>query len=402
MRKDLVVSSVLAVLGCGCQVHNALKESVPVSASVGIQDQRTERIAKAICATMRKEGIPGLSIAIIDGGQLVWAQGFGWRDVKNRLPVDTDTQFQVGSISKPVTALGVLLLEADGQVDLDADVNRYLKDWHLDSKYPDQPVTLRLLLHHRSGMVPQGFLGCSESKRTPTLLEALNRGESGVGVGLVNLVLGHNTLGQIQVTDPPGSVFRYSGGGYCVVQKVMEDVTGEPFEEIMNRIELEPLQMSRSHFRQPPMEEETGNMAHGYSWKKTVAYGGRWGVFPQKAAAGLWTTPQDLARWIIAVQKARSGVSTGPISPAIAEEFLNPRFDGGMGTGIFLDGEGENRGFFHGGETLGYGARFGAGVFKGRGWVIMTNAEKDRCTPILKAVVEEFGWIDPKKEAGKS
>ena len=396
MRNCIVVLGVLAVLGSGCQVRQALKQSIPASPTIGIQDERTERISQAIRETMRKEGIPGLSIAIIDGGRLVWAQGFGWRDVEHRLPVDVDTQFQAGSISKPVTALGVLLLEAGGQVDLDADVNRYLKDWHLDSKYPDQPVTLRLLLHHCAGMAPHGFLGYSERKEPPSLVEVLNRRDS-----LSGWLTGH-ALGQVKVVDPPGSRFRYSGGGYCVAQKVMEDVTGEPFEETMSRVVLEPLHMSRSHFRQPPLEEETGNAAHGYSWMKTVVYGGRWGVFPQKAAAGLWTTPQDLARCIVAVQKAKAGEPAGPISPAMAEAFLKPQFDAWMGTGIFLDGAGENRGFFHAGENLGYFARFGASVSTGRAWVIMTNAQKDRFRPILEAVAEEFGWIDPGKEVGKN
>ncbi len=124
---------------------------------------------------MREENIPGLSVAVIDQGRIVWAQGFGWRDVGKRLPVDTDTQFQVASISKPVTALAVLRLKESGRLDLDKDVNGYFKDWRLDSKWPDKPVTLRLLLCHRAGMVPHGFLGYSDSKAPPTLLEVLNK-----------------------------------------------------------------------------------------------------------------------------------------------------------------------------------------------------------------------------------
>ena len=388
MRSHLVVFlGVLTALNSGCQVSRALKQPIPASSAVGIHDERTERIGEIIRETMRKEGVPGVSVAVIDQGEIVWAQGFGWRDIAKRLPVDTDTQFQVGSISKPVTALGLLLLKQSGQIDLDKDVNGYFKDWHLDSKWPDKPVTLRLLLCHRAGMIPHGFAGYGESKDPPTLLEVLNKRHTLVGW------LTGNTLGSIKVAYPPGSQFRYSGGGYCVVQKVMEDATGEPFETVMSKTLLEPLQMNRSHFRQPPLEQETGNTARGYGWMKTVAYGGRWGVFPQKAAAGLWATPQDLARLIVAVQKAKAGQAAGPISPALAEEFLTPQFGGPTGIGVFLGGEGENRGFFHGGENLGYGACFGAGVSNGRGWVIMTNAQKDRFAPVLKAIVTEFGWL---------
>ncbi len=166
--------TILAVLSSGCQVRQALKQPIPASAAVGAQDERTQRIGEVIRDAMRKEGIPGVSVAVIDGGQIAWAQGFGWRDVGKRLPVDTDTQFQVASISKPVTALAVLKLQEAGQLDLDRDVNGYFKDWHLDSKWPDKPVTLRLLLCHRAGMVPHGFLGYGESKAPLTLQDVLN------------------------------------------------------------------------------------------------------------------------------------------------------------------------------------------------------------------------------------
>jgi CubicO group peptidase (beta-lactamase class C family) len=386
-----VVLAALAVLTSGCQVGRALKEPIPASQPVGIRDQRTERIGEIIRETMRKESIPGVSVAVIDQGRIVWAQGFGWRDVGRRLPVDTDTQFQAGSISKPVTALAVLKLEESGQLDLDRDVNGYFRDWRLDSKWPDKPVTLRLLLCHRAGMVPHGFLGYDESKGPPTLLEILNKRST-----LADWLTG-GYFGSVKVKHPPDTEFRYSGGGYCVVQKVVEDVTGEPFEEAMSRTLLEPLQMNRSHFHQPPLERETENMARGYGLIKTVAYGGRWGVYPQKAAAGLWTTPQDLAQLIMAVQKAKAGQTSGPISPAIAEEYLTQQFDGPTGMSVFMDGEPNNRGFWHAGGNLGYVARFGAAVSNDRGWVIMTNAEKDRFGPILQAIFTEFGWLRPGK-----
>jgi CubicO group peptidase (beta-lactamase class C family) len=385
--------AVLVVLSAGCQVSRALKQPIPASAAVGTQDERTQRIAEVIRDTMRKEGIPGVSVAVIDGAEIAWAQGFGWRDVGKRLPVDTDTQFQVASISKPVTALAVLKLKESGQLDLDKDVNGYFKDWRLDSKWPDKPITLRLLLCHRAGMVPHGFLGYSESKAPPTLREVLNKRNA-----LADWLTG-KYLGSVKVAYPPGSEFRYSGGGYCVVQKVVEDVTGEPFDVAMSRTLLEPLQMNRSHFHQPPLEQETDNTARGYGLIKTVVYGERWGVYPQKAAAGLWTTPQDLAKLIIAVQKAKAGQTTGRISPAVAEEFLTPQFDGPTGMGIFMDGDPNNRGFWHAGGNLGYVSRFGAAVSNDRGWVIMTNAEKDRFNPIIKAIAEEFGWLRPGKGA---
>ena len=148
---------------------------------------------------------------------------------------------------------------------------------------------------------------------------------------------------------------------------------------------------AHSTFEQPP--QETNNIARGYGWVKAVLGGGRWRVFPEKAAAGLWTTPSDLARLIVAVQKANAGDGTGPISPAIAQDFLKPQFDGWMGMGVLLDQKDDYHGFFHAGFNPGYMARFGAGVSTGRGWVIMTNGQKDKFDPILAAVFKEFGPI---------
>ncbi len=386
-----VLLGTLTILSSGCQVSRALKQPIPVSAAVGIQDERTQRIGQAVCETMRNENIAGVSVAVVDHGVLVWAQGFGYRDVARRLPVDTDTQFQAGSISKPVTALGVLLLKESGQLGLDTDVNAYFKDWRLKSKWPDKPVTLRLLLCHRAGMVPHGCLGYEEDREPPSLLEVLNSRHDIAGW------LTNNYFGTIKVARPPGSGFDYSTGGYCVVQKVVEDVTGRPFETVMDELLLQPLGMSRSHFIQPPPPMET-NIAHGYCRWKGILYHGRWDVFPQKAGTGLWSTPKDLAKLIMAVQKAQAGERRRPVSPAIAEEFLTPQFDAYMGMGVFLDGEGSSRGFFHTGETLGYFAGFGAGVNLDRAWVIMTNGKKDCLGPIARTIAQEFRWFSPNEE----
>ena len=383
MRSAAIIAAVLAGLCAGCHTGRTSKAIIPVSEAVGLHDERAERIKEAVCETLRKEGIPGCSIAVVDHGEIVWAQGFGWRDIARHLPVETDTQFQVGSISKPVTALGVLQLEASGQVDLDRDVNLYLKGWRLDSKYTNA-VTLRQLLCHRAGMVPHGFLGYREPVKVRSSLEVLKRREP-----VVSGLTGHY-LGTIRVLKPPGSAYNYSGGGYCVVQKAVEDVTGQSFEAAMDQLVLQPAGMRRSTFAQPP--QDTNNIARGYGWMINVLGGGRWRVFPEKAPAGLWTTPLDLARLVVAVQKAAAGTATAGISPATAREYLKPQFDDWQGVGIRLDGSGENRGFYHGGENPGYCAFLGAGVSNGRALVIMTNANKHRSDPIVKAVLREFRW----------
>lgn len=381
MRIIAIILAVVAGACAGCQTSRALKGTIPASEAVGLHDARTERIGEAVRQTMRKEGIPGCSVAVIDHGEVVWAQGFGWRDVARRLPVDTDTQFQAGSISKPVTALGVLLLEASGKVGLDSDVNTYLKGWRLDSKFTNT-ITLRQLLCHRAGMVPHGFLGSSGHAKVLSSLQVLQRRKP-----VLSCLTGHY-LGTIKVLKPPGSGYDYSGGGYCVVQKAVEDVTGEPFEVAMDELVLQPMGMSRSTFQQPP--QDTNNLARGYGWMINVLGGGRWRVFPEKAPAGLRTTPLDLARFAVAVQKAAAGTAVAGISPAIAQEYLKPQFDEWQGVGIRLGGTGEDRAFSHAGENPGYCAVLIADVSKGRGFVIMTNANKHRADPIVNAIKHEL------------
>lgn len=378
MRIFTLLPVIMVAVCVGCQTSRALKEPIPASKAIGIEDERTERIGRVIRETMRIERIPGLSIAVVERGRVVWAQGFGWRDVKRRLPVDVDTQFQAGSISKPLTALGILVLSASGEVDLDTNVNVYLRGWQLNNPFTNHPVTLRELLCHRAGMVPSRFIGYDEGERVPSLSEVLKERH----FSLLN--------GPIKVVQPPGSVYCYSGGGYCVVQKVVEDVAHKPFEDAMSDLVLKPIGMNRSNFQQPP--QDTNNIACGYGSLMALLGGGSWFVYPQKAAAGLWTTPQDLARFIISVQEAQAGRTTGAISPAVAHEFLKPQFDPWQGIGIRLDGSGEDRGFYHAGENVGFVARFGATVSMDRGWVIMTNDRKPKFAPILNSIVHEFGW----------
>jgi CubicO group peptidase (beta-lactamase class C family) len=260
MNTRLVFLLPMIALGSGCHTSRLVHEPIPASSTVGTQDGRTERIGQVVRETMRRQKVPGISVAVIDHGQLVWAQGFGLRDVERRLPVDTNTQFQAGSISKPVSALGVLLLSGVGKVELDRDVNSYLKGWHLASRYTNVPVTLRQLLCHRAGMVPHGFQGFRETRTPPSLLDVLTK---------------HYFLnGPVRVKYLPGSRNKYSGGGYCVAQKVVEDVTAEPFEVAMSQLLLQPLRMSRSDFHQPP--SDTMNTARGYGGVRSLIFPGRW------------------------------------------------------------------------------------------------------------------------------
>lgn len=217
--------------------------------------------------------VPGVSIAVQKDGKLHWAKGYGTANAESGSQVDTETLFQAGSISKPLAALAVHKLVQDGLVDLDEDVNTYLKDWKVpESRFlSEKTVTLRRLLTHTAGMTVHGFPGYTQTDTFPSLTSVLN------GMG--------NTPA-IYVDTFPEAMWRYSGGGYSVMEKVVEDVSGKSLEAYMKTEVLEPLGMPTSSYSQP--------LAETYHAKASAAYDregqlieGLWHNYPERAAAGL-------------------------------------------------------------------------------------------------------------------
>ncbi|MDX1667685.1 MAG: serine hydrolase domain-containing protein, partial [Saprospiraceae bacterium] len=306
--------------------------------------------------------VPGLSLAVIEGGQLAWAKGYGYLSQAKKVAIDTTTLFQAASISKPVAALAALKLAEEGKVSLDADVNTYLHDdWRIASNRftQDHPVSLRNLLTHTGGLTVHGFPGYADGDTLPSLVEILQ------GIPPANTAL-------IEVDTLPGAHWRYSGGGYTVMQKVIEDRTGLPFEKYLEEAVLMPLNMRNSTYEQPlPLsrhpQASTGHRNDGTPVK------GNWHTYPEKAAAGLWTTPTDLAHYITGVMKMYRG-EEGPISPSSTREMLRKHL-GDWGLGPALQMVEDSLYFGHGGANEGYRARFVALPETGQGAVVMTNSD---------------------------
>src|ERR1035438_8640566 len=196
--------------------------------------------------------VPGVSIAVIHDGKLEWARGFGVSKIGGPA-VTPNTLFQAASISTPVTALGVLHLVEMGKLDLDVDVNQYLKAWKIPANaFTDQKsVTLRELLAHTAGMTVHGFLGYAGDAPLPNMKQILD------GLPPANSPA-------IRVDVVPGSIWRYSGGGYVVVQQAVIDVSGEPFPAYMHSRVLEPLGMTSSTYEQPLPADRRPAAASGY------------------------------------------------------------------------------------------------------------------------------------------
>jgi CubicO group peptidase (beta-lactamase class C family) len=327
-----------------------------------------EDVAYRIADRMKHYHVPGISIAIVDDGRVVWAKGFGVKEFGTSQPVDTTTLFLAGSISKPVFASGALRLVEQGKLSLDEDVNRRLTSWKLpESSYTaSEKVTLRRLLSHTAGLTVWGFPGYATDTAVPTVIQVLD------GVPPANTK-------PVRNDTTPGARWLYSGGGFTVAQLLTTDVTGEPFPALMHRLVLTPAGMTHSTYENPPPRERVALTAAGHERVDTPVPG-RFHIYPEMAAAGLWTTAPDLARWAIAISRSYLGQPGGLLSQPMARDMLKPQAKlqppygtGTWGLGVALDGEGDLIRFSHGGRDEGFVANLVMWPHRGRGLVVMMN-----------------------------
>jgi CubicO group peptidase (beta-lactamase class C family) len=322
--------------------------------------------------------VPAVSVAVINHGKIEWARAWGLADVASARAATPATLFQAASISKPVAATAALALVERGTLDLDTDVNRYLESWRLPAadSLNDRPVTLRLLMTHTAGLTVHGFPGYARSARLP---------------GTAAVLDGSGNTAPVRRDLPPGSQWRYSGGGYTVLQLVLTDATDRPFADLLKDLVLGPAGMAASTYQQPLPESRWLEAATGYrSDGQPVEES--WHVYPEQAAAGLWTTPTDLARWGLAILAAFDGRAGGPLSPATARQMLEPGM-GNYGLGPAIGPE--RRWFGHGGSNEGFRCQLVV-FMDGRGAVVMTNSDRGGAlvSEILATLADEYGWPD--------
>ncbi len=327
--------------------------------------------------------VPGVSVAIINNGKLEWANGYGVIEAGGTKPVTTETRFQAASISKPVAAMAALALVQQGKLSLDENVNLKLKSWQVpDSEFTKElKVTLRRLVSHSAGLTVHGFRGYAADEAVPTLVQALN------GQKPANSA-------PIRVDILPSSKWRYSGGGYNVTQQLMIDVTGKPFPALMQALVLGKIGMKHSTYQQPlPKEWEAfgavGHRANGEQIK------GRWHTYPEMAAAGLWTTPSDLARFAMELQQSLQGKANKVLSAEMTKQMLTKQM-GDYGLGIGLGGKEKITTFSHGGSNEGFRCMLFAYVESGQGAVVMTNGDRGSslASEILRSIARAYGWPD--------
>jgi len=361
------------------RVMSDLREETTIPGQYGSPSSVHQRMAQT-CT-------PALSVGVIDNFDVTWTGGFGTL-AAGAAPATANTPFQSGSISKPVFALAVMKLAETGTIDLDADVNDYLKSWHCPAKDGWQPrITLRQLLSHTAGTTVHGFPGYPASGPWPTIPQILR------GVPPANTQ-------PVVVDILPGTQFRYSGGGTTIAQQVVVDVTETPFPELMRELVLDPVGMSDSGYEQPAPSILAKRAAKGHPLNGTEIDGG-YHVYPEMAAAGLWTTAADLARLGAEVMRAlRGDASKLALAPETVSSMLRPQLAGQeigqefVGLGWFCAGKEQNFRFFHDGWDHGYVATMLMLPAIGKGAVVMLNSNQGWMlrSEIAAAVGREYGW----------
>jgi CubicO group peptidase (beta-lactamase class C family) len=332
---------------------------------------------------MSSNNTPGVSVAVINNGRVEWAKGYGVLEAGSRVPVTTETLFQAGSISKAVTAVAVMRLVEQGKLNLDEDVNKKLVSWKVpENEFTrNKKVTLRGLLSHSAGVNVPSFTGYLSGEPVPTLLQVLD------GVKPANTP-------PIRVDSVPGSGFRYSGGGYTIVQQLLIDVEKKPFPDLMSELVFKLLKMKHSTFEQDLPKDLINSSAAGHNSKGEKPLG-RWRFLPEMAAAGMWSTPSDLALLAIELQQAQAGQSNKFLTARTVSQMLTPQI-GNWGLGFSVEGEGRNRRFSHGGSTLEFNSFLMAYNNSGQGAVIMANSLRGErvIDELLRSVSKEYGWGD--------
>ena len=361
-----------------------------LSSSLAAQAPSLDSLDAYITGQMARRQVAGLSLAIVQDGKIVYAKGYGLADRSSRTPVTINTLFQAGSISKPVSAVGALGLVEQGKVALDAPVNGYLTSWKVpENRFTAQaPVTLRRLLSHNAGMTVHGFPGYDVNEPVPSVVQVLD------GSAPANTP-------PIRVDTTPGAIWRYSGGGFTVMQQMVVDVTKMPFPRFMQETVLGPSGMTASSYEQPQSPARAALTAAGY-YPTGTAVRGRWHLYPELAAAGLWTTATDLARFAIEIQETLAGRGHGVLSPAMARQFVTETKDG-YGLGVGVRGSGRGLIFRHGGRDEGFDALFAATAETGQAIAVMINGNENSglTTRIFNYVARMNRWPEGSYPPGR-
>lgn len=334
--------------------------------------------------------VPGISFALIQNGELAWAQGYGSISASSEQAVTVNTVFQAASIAKPVTAFAVMRMQDQGVIDINADIEKYLTSLTLAAgeQTAENPVTFKNLLDHSSGLTAGGYLGYEKGSAIPSDIQTFNGEAPAI-----------NKASRVETI--PGTSVSYSGAGYTLVEIALSDTLKQPFEGVMAAWVLSQVGMENSSFALDYPQQEGVQTALGHEPSGKTITGG-WRVHPEQAAAGLWSTPTDLAKFAIETTKAYQGQSKllsqaaarEMLAPIMPEQDLSEQFGGQPAMTFIVSGEGEQLLFQHGGGTRGYSCFMVMYPETGNGAVFMTNSDAGYSIGLemLRAASSVYNW----------
>ncbi|HTE00153.1 MAG TPA: serine hydrolase [Mucilaginibacter sp.] len=385
-----------------------------VSTSASDTSERIHQVEINLVGTTQNEGdspftlkdrmafykVRGVSIAVIHNYKIEWAKGYGWADESLRKPVTDQTLFQAASISKSLNAVGVLKLAQEKKLDLYVDINNYLNNpkqaantridsytllngsqlnWKFpyDSLSKGKKITIANLLSHTGGLSVHGFGGYERGTDIPNIVQILD------GTPPANSA-------KIRSMYEPGLKSEYSGGGVTISQLIVMNTTHMAYEKYMYENVLEPMGMTSSTYSQfPPRDKRTLYAAAYDAEGKEIS--GKYHIYPEQAAAGLWTNPTDLAKYIIETQLALEGKSAKVLDQQWTKTRLTPNIDKRAALGVFIDGTDSIKYFGHGGANEGFRSQYYGSLKDGNGVVVMVNSDNGAIIPeIVNSVAKVY------------
>lgn len=329
--------------------------------------------------------VPGVSMAVIHENHIEWAKGYGVVNASSTVPVTVDTRFYAASISKPITAMAALALVAAGRLDLDEDVNRKLVSWQVPESQSTaiEKVTVRRLLSHSAGMTAGFYHGYGVDEAMPTLPQLL-KGEP------------PSNSGPVHVQFVPGSTTEYSGAGYWVLQQLMEDVTGQAFADLLQQTVFDKVGMAHSTFHYPLPAIHAVAAASGHDSAGNPCEE-RFSRVPGLADGGLWSTPADLARFLIELQQSARGQSNRVLSQAMSTLMVTEAIEQ-HSLGLHIFGQGNATRLSHGGSGEAFLCLMAAFPTSGQGAVVMTNGANGwgLILELFRSLADAYDWPDYK------
>ena len=392
MPKFICFIALIAILNTSCaqtQPNNVYDKATEdtikmvennLSGSVQIQDSvNTWNIEER----MKAKEIYGLSIAVIRNYKIAWVKAYGMADKDANTPITTQTLFQAASISKSLNSVGVLKLAQDKKIDLYKDINTYLKSWQFpyDTVSHGKKITIANLLSHTAGLTVHGFAGYEPRDSIPTLQQVLD-GKRPANSAAVRSMF------------EPGLRSEYSGGGTTISQMIVMDVSKQPYAVYMQKNVLDPLGMTMSSYMQPAAKEKEKYLSTGYRGSgETVK--GNYHIYPEQAAAGLWTNPTDLSKYIIETQLSLQGKSNKVLNKEMTKLRLTPYIDSNAAFGVFIVTKGGEKYFSHGGANEGFRSQYYGSFDGGNGVVVMVNSDNGSILDeVINSVAAVYAWKD--------